>query len=69
MPTVRAMDNPELATQLIESVINAPEPEPVVAEVDVAPPSPTVFELPGGYVGPDGYVAIDAAGADARSAR
>lgn len=59
MPTVRAMDNPELATQLIESVINAPEPEPVEPELDVEPPSPTVFELPGGYVGPDGYVATE----------
>lgn len=59
MPTVRAMDNPELAAQLIESVINAPEPEPVQEELDVEPPSPTVFELPGGYVGPDGYTATE----------
>ena len=59
MPTVRAMDNPELATQLIDSVINSPEPEPVVEELDVEPPSETVFELPGGYVGPDGYVATE----------
>lgn len=59
MPTVRAMDNPELATQLIESVINASEPEPVEPELDVEPPAPTVFELPGGYLGPDGYVATE----------
>lgn len=59
MPTVRAVDNPELATQLIESVINAPEPDPEPEELDVEPPLDTVFELPGGYVGPDGYVATE----------
>lgn len=59
MPTVSAMDNPELAAQLIESVINTPEPEPTQEELDVEPPAPTVFELPGGYVGPDGYTATE----------
>lgn len=60
MPTVRAVDNPELATQLIESVINAPvEPEEIEEPNDVEPPMETVFELPGGYVGPDGYVATE----------
>jgi hypothetical protein len=59
MPTVRAIDNPELATQLIESAINNTEPEPVEDEVRVEPPSETVYELPGGYVGPDGYTATE----------
>lgn len=59
MPTVRAVDNPELATQLIESVINAPEPEPQVEELDVEAPLDVVSELPGGYVGPDGYTATE----------
>jgi hypothetical protein len=53
------MDNPELATQLIEQVINSPGPEPEPVESSIEPPIDTVFELPGGYIGPDGYVATE----------
>ena len=59
MPTVRAIDNPELASQLINEVVNAPMPEPEVEESSVEPPMVTVFELPGGYVGPDGYMSSE----------
>lgn len=56
MPTVRAVDNPELATQLIESAINAAPLIDENAVPDIEVPIDCVFELPGGYVGPDGYV-------------
>lgn len=59
MPTVRAIDNPELATQLIESAINAPAPLPQDEGTAVEPPIDTVYELAGGYLGPDGYIATE----------
>lgn len=61
MPTLKAADNPELAAQLInEAISNATEEEPAApADTEIEYPLDTVFQLPGGYVGPDGFEATD----------
>lgn len=63
MPVLRAVDNPEMANDIIQQVMSslpAEEAESVkVVNVEV-PEDDTVFDLPGGYVSPLGEVSIEA---------
>lgn len=49
----------ENTADLINQVIAETEPQTEPDRAQVTPPPDTVFTLPGGYVGPDGYVATE----------
>lgn len=62
MPSVSATENPEIATQVIKETlakIEAEEQSQSEPESDIEFPEDSVFDLPGGYVGPDEYIATE----------
>lgn len=59
MPSISAAEDPDLARKMIAEALAEPEPE-IEEKPEIEFPVDTIFDLAGGYRGPDGYTASEA---------